>query len=209
MSISKFGDNLTDLFVGLTIAQSDENPKTSKILRPINEKLAIYTSKPSANLKRFADGLRNRRLSTIISARDYSQLKDAVRAAEDEELGQPSSSNNIFNATQRRVHSSIQFTTEKEKDGMLPFLDVLVSRGTDSRLSHTVYRKPTHTDRYLRADSHHHPSYLASVPRTLINRALNLCDPQYIDAEFDHLRQVLENNGYNWRQCTRNGELIK
>ncbi|KAF9813307.1 hypothetical protein SFRURICE_015789 [Spodoptera frugiperda] len=77
----------------LSIAQSDENPKASEILRPINEKLAI---------KRFADGLRNRRLSTIISARDYSQLKDAVRAAEDEELGQPSSSNNIFNATQRR-----------------------------------------------------------------------------------------------------------
>ncbi|XP_050559861.1 uncharacterized protein LOC118265684 [Spodoptera frugiperda] len=93
MSISEFGDKLTDLFVGLTIAQSDENPKASEILRPINEKLAI---------KRFADGLRNRRLSTIISARDYSQLKDAVRAAEDEELGQPSSSNNIFNATQRR-----------------------------------------------------------------------------------------------------------
>ncbi|KAF9808899.1 hypothetical protein SFRURICE_000945 [Spodoptera frugiperda] len=58
------------------------------------------------------------------------------------------------------------------------------------RLSHTVYRKPTHTDRYLRADSHHHPSHLASVPRTLINRALNLCDPQYIDAELDHLKQV-------------------
>lgn len=93
MSISEFGDKLTDLFVGLTIAQSDENPTASEILRPINEKLAI---------KRFADGLRNRRLSTIISARDYSQLKDAVRAAEDEELGQPSSSSNIFNATQRR-----------------------------------------------------------------------------------------------------------
>lgn len=95
MSIREFGDKLTDLFVGLTIAQSDENPKASEILRPINEKLELA-------IKRFADGLRNRRLSTIISARDYSQLKDAVRAAEDEELGQPSSSNNIFNATQRR-----------------------------------------------------------------------------------------------------------
>ncbi|XP_050563102.1 uncharacterized protein LOC126912847 [Spodoptera frugiperda] len=25
----------------------------------------------------------------------------------------------------------------------------------------------------------------------------------YIDAELDHLRRVLETNGYNWRQCTR------
>ncbi|KAF9824171.1 hypothetical protein SFRURICE_002292 [Spodoptera frugiperda] len=39
--------------------------------------------------------------------------------------------------------------------------------------------------------------------RTLINRALNLCDPQYIDAELNHLKRVLETNGYNWRQCTR------
>ncbi|CAH0694350.1 unnamed protein product [Spodoptera exigua] len=30
-----------------------------------------------------------------------------------------------------------------------------------------------------------------------------MLEAQYIDAEFDHLRQVLENNGYNWRQCTR------
>lgn len=40
-------------------------------------------------VKKFADGLRNRRLSTIISARDYSDFKDAVRAAEDEESAQP------------------------------------------------------------------------------------------------------------------------
>ncbi|CAH0728586.1 unnamed protein product, partial [Brenthis ino] len=92
MSIHEFGDKLSELFVGLTIAQSDGNPKSCEILRPINEKLAV---------KRFADGLRNRRLSTIISARDYSSLKDAVRAAEDEELGQPSLSNNIFNAQRR------------------------------------------------------------------------------------------------------------
>lgn len=92
MSIREYGDKLSELFVGLTIAQSDGNPKSCEILRPINENLAI---------KRFADGLRNRRLSTIISARNYSELKDAVRAAEDEELGQLPSSNNIFNVQRR------------------------------------------------------------------------------------------------------------
>lgn len=92
MSIREYGDKLSELFVGLTIAQSDGQHKACEILRPINENLAI---------KRFAEGLRNRRLSTIISARDYSELKDAVRAAEDEELGQPSTSNNIFNAQRR------------------------------------------------------------------------------------------------------------
>lgn len=89
MSIGKFGEKLEELFVSLTIAQADENPKAREILRPINEQMAI---------KRFADGLRNRRLSTIISARNYSALKDAVRAAEDEELASPgpSSQNAVY-----------------------------------------------------------------------------------------------------------------
>lgn len=91
MTISEYGNKLSELFVGLTIAQADGNSKASEILRPINEKLAI---------KRFSDGLRNRRLSTIIAARNYSELKDAVRATEDEELAQPSTStsNSIFSA---------------------------------------------------------------------------------------------------------------
>lgn len=83
MSINKYGGKLEELFINLTIAQADENQKACEILRPINEQLAI---------KKFADGLRNRRLSTIISARNYSALKDAVRAAEDEELATAGSS---------------------------------------------------------------------------------------------------------------------
>ncbi|XP_013149673.1 PREDICTED: uncharacterized protein LOC106111990 [Papilio polytes] len=101
------------------------------------------------------------------------------------------------------MHPRIRFTTEEEKDGTLPFLDVLVKRESSGSLVHTVFRKPTHTDRYLRADSHHHPSHLSSVPRTLINRALHLCDPQFLDTELTHVRKVLECNGYKWRQSYR------
>ncbi|XP_045535441.1 uncharacterized protein LOC123721261 [Papilio machaon] len=101
------------------------------------------------------------------------------------------------------IHPRIRFTTEEEKDGTLPFLDVLVKRESSGCLVHTVYRKPTHTDRYLKADSHHHPSHLSSVPRTLINRALRLCDPQFVESELTHVRRVLEDNGYKWRQSLR------
>lgn len=79
-TIAEYGAKLEELFIGLTIAQADGNAKASAILSPINEKMVI---------KRFADGLRNRRLSTVISARDYKELKDAVRAAEDEEDARP------------------------------------------------------------------------------------------------------------------------
>ncbi|XP_026737496.1 uncharacterized protein LOC113500795 [Trichoplusia ni] len=75
---------------------------------------------------------------------------------------------------------------EEESEGKLPFLDVLVIREPNGRVTHTVYRKPTHTDRYLRADSHHHHSHLSSVPRTLLNRALALCDHKYVEAELRH-----------------------
>lgn len=83
MSIAEYGEKLEELFINLTITQADGNQKATEILSPINEKLVI---------KRFADGLRNRRLSTILAARDYSKLNDAVRAAEDEELARPGTS---------------------------------------------------------------------------------------------------------------------
>ncbi|KAF9813614.1 hypothetical protein SFRURICE_014992 [Spodoptera frugiperda] len=80
MTIAEYGAKSEELFIGLTIAQADGNAKASAILSPINEKMVI---------KRFTDGLRNRRLSTVILARDYKELKDAVRAAEDEEDARP------------------------------------------------------------------------------------------------------------------------
>ncbi|CAG9784095.1 unnamed protein product [Diatraea saccharalis] len=76
ISLDNFGQKMEELFVNLTISQADGNQDAYKILRPLNEKLAI---------KSFTDGLRNRQLSTILSARNYSSLKDTIRAAKDEE----------------------------------------------------------------------------------------------------------------------------
>jgi hypothetical protein len=56
------------------------------------------------------------------------------------------------------LHENIKFTMETEKDGHLPFLDNDIYRKPDGSLGHRVYRKPTHTNLYLHANSHHHPS---------------------------------------------------
>ena len=87
LSISDYGKELTELFVDLTISQASGDTKSYDILRPINEKFAI---------KQFADGLRNRRLSTIISARNYDSLKDAIQAAQDEEVSSAAVSGEIL-----------------------------------------------------------------------------------------------------------------
>ncbi|XP_063386015.1 uncharacterized protein LOC134672044 [Cydia fagiglandana] len=76
MSIQDYGKEIAELFVELTISQAEGKPENYNVLKPLNEKMAT---------KRFADGLRNRRLSTIIAARNFTSLKDAIQSAKDEE----------------------------------------------------------------------------------------------------------------------------
>lgn len=60
---------------------------------------------------------------------------------------------------------------ELEKDSRLPFLDCMQQRGDDGMLVSKVYRKPTHTDRYLHYRSHHPVHVLRVVVRSLFDRA--------------------------------------
>ena len=50
---------------------------------------------------------------------------------------------------------AIEFTMESEVNGKLPFLDTIVTKQAYGRLVTNVYRKPTHSDRYLHFSSHH------------------------------------------------------
>ena len=73
------------------------------------------------------------------------------------------------------MRPSIQFTMEIEKDGRLPFLDTEVMRNQNDGTAYTVvYRKPTHTDRYIHYDSYHHPQIKTGVIRTKIRRAVKV-----------------------------------
>ncbi|XP_033118412.1 uncharacterized protein LOC117118036 [Anneissia japonica] len=73
-------------------------------------------------------------------------------------------------------HKSIMCTMEEEHNRSLPFLDVLVTRQDAGTLSHAVYRKPTHTDRYLNKRSFHHPSTKKGVCNAIIKRAHCISD---------------------------------
>ncbi|XP_041989067.1 uncharacterized protein LOC121740442 [Aricia agestis] len=114
------------------------------------------------------------------------------------------------------IHPEIKFTYEMEKNRCLAFLDLEIKVKEDGTLSHTVYRKATHTDRYLHASSHHHPRHLQSVISSLTNRAHNLCDPEHLPKELTHVQEVLRRNGYKvsrglrrWKEKTRYPEVSR
>ena len=65
----------------------------------------------------------------------------------------------IFNSGEQ----FIQLTLEREKDRHLPFLDLNVYIGEQGNLETSVYRKPTHTEKYLAFDSHHPICHKKSV----------------------------------------------
>ena len=97
-------------------------------------------------------------------------------------------------------HPNVNFTFEEEKDGCLPFLDVNVKRGLDI-LTTTVYRKPTHTDQYIRADSCHPKHVKEGVVKGFVSRAHSICSSQEgLEEELNHIMKAMERNGYdrNW-----------
>jgi hypothetical protein len=101
------------------------------------------------------------------------------------------------------IHHSIQFTMETEIDGHLPFLDIDIYRRPDGSLGHKVFRKPTHTNLYLHATSHHHPSNKQSVLSTLVHRARAICDEDSLQEELSLLKEVFKQNGFSERQINR------
>ena len=95
------------------------------------------------------------------------------------------------------IEPTIKFTMEQESEGKLPFLDTEITHHEDGTLSTTVYRKKTHTDKYLSFNSHHPLSHRVSVARTLFSRAEKVCSTVgERDDERKHVTDALRANGY-------------
>ncbi|KAJ3640553.1 hypothetical protein Zmor_003846 [Zophobas morio] len=92
-SVSDFGKEIEEIFVNLTISQANGDSTAFNILKSVNEKNAI---------KRFADGLRNQKLSTIVAFRNFSSLKDAIQVAQDEEISRFGPENQIMTANHNK-----------------------------------------------------------------------------------------------------------
>ena len=103
----------------------------------------------------------------------------------------------------------IQFTMENEHDFSLPFLDVLVSRNvckenhtTNTSLTTAIYKKSTHTDRYLHYTSHRPKHQKLTVTKTQLNRVetyISLTDKNQKSGELRNIRSTLQLNGFPTR----------
>jgi len=91
---------------------------------------------------------------------------------------------------------SIKLTMEKENDMSLPLLDTLLTRKEDGKLDISVYRKPTHTDRYLEYSSYHPLHIRRGVVLCLFQRARTIAVGDNMEREEKHLVQILRSNGY-------------
>ena len=72
------------------------------------------------------------------------------------------------------LHLQTQFTKEEEDNSTLPFLDTLVQQNHDKTISVKIYRKPMHTNQYLKYTSHNPTSAKQSVITALFDRADNV-----------------------------------
>ena len=101
-----------------------------------------------------------------------------------------------FHDTLNSIDPNINFTIKHEQNGQIAFLDTLVSRNNCS-ISIDVYRKPTHTNRYLDYNSHHDYKHKISTTTTLIDKSLIL--PTHEESkkrELNRVSDALVMNGY-------------
>jgi hypothetical protein len=111
-------------------------------------------------------------------ALDLAQHKPSVwlRYADDTFVAWPHGPSRLqdFLSHLNSLRLSIQFTMEIESDSTIAFFDVLVIR-KGMTLSTKVYRKPTHTGRYLNFNSNHPPHVKRGLIQSLHNRDSTRC----------------------------------
>ena len=118
---------------------------------------------------------------------------------------------NIFFDHINNLEPSIQFTMETKNDNQLPFLDTLIQRSKNGELSSSIFRKPTHTDRYSNFRSDHPLQHKRAVLDTLMHRAVTLPSHKLEKRkEIKYIKIALKKNSYPSRiLCSRKNTKAK
>ena len=102
----------------------------------------------------------------------------------------------LFLSYLNRQHPNISFSSELEKDGKLPFLDIEVTRSS-GRFSTSVYRKPTFTGLFTNFHSFVPLAYKRSLVCCLLHRIFHLCSSyENFHAQLEVVRKLFNLNGF-------------
>ena len=94
------------------------------------------------------------------------------------------------------IDPRIQFTIERENNRVLPFLDMSLKR-YPNKIETKIYRKETHTQKYIHWKSNHSKNCKLGILKGLIHRAHLLCDrKEDLLEEIQLLKDVFIANGY-------------
>ena len=94
------------------------------------------------------------------------------------------------------IEERVQWTMDLEERRQLPFTDILISR-KDDKLITKVYRKATHTNKYINWRSCNAKEVLIGTMKTLIFRAYKLCDlPEDLNEELLFLKDTFIANDF-------------
>lgn len=125
-----------------------------------------------------------------IMPRLWIRYVDDVFAIIDREEVEPT----LWELNQR--HKDIKFTLETEEEGKIPFLDLLVKRSS-GKLFFEVYRKATHTQRFIPRDSNHAMQHKMAAFNCMIHRLVNM---PMLRTDFlkerEHIKDTAKKNGF-------------
>lgn len=106
-------------------------------------------------------------------------------------LGREEDIKNAFDS----FHEKIKFTTEKEIDGKINFLDITLIR-RENKITTQWYQKNTSSGRYLNHASSAPKTLKKNVIANLTSRALQFTNPSDRPAVIKNLKNTLHQNGY-------------
>ncbi|XP_053690925.1 uncharacterized protein LOC128739464 [Sabethes cyaneus] len=95
-------------------------------------------------------------------------------------------------------HPTIKFTVEKEVDGKIPFLDLIITKKEDNTLKFGIYRKPTSTDRYITSDSNHYGAQQQAAFHAMAHRLVSIpMEKEDFVTERDKIYEAARINGFD------------
>ena len=93
-------------------------------------------------------------------------------------------------------YSTIKFTYEEEIDGRLPFLDLYIKRSNE-KLEFEIYRKKTHTYRYIQNNSNHCWQHKMAAWNSMVHRLINIpMNKKDFEKEQKIIINIAKFNGY-------------